>query len=1222
MAIEGSRQIADSTRTISGYNVKEVAFKRALIVDEDGEGVETQLCFRTQKSLSTSPSDTNDFTIYAWMNNDWAEICQGTISVEYASQDKEMDSTQAPSKHSQLLDDFERGSKLCREVIDSTQYYENLATFGYDFGRTFQKLHTLKYCDADEATCKISIEDGLGEEGNRLADHVVHPIDLDAVLQLGTAAISHGSWTAIPVMVPTQLKSLWISHELLKLKAKDELDAYAKTSFRGYREIDFTITALNGDGSPQVIVEGFRETAASNLDRDSAVSDPRRLCYSIEMKPDLEMLKDQHIMDIMDATQPSFVLTPPEDIDRQELVSLFYMTDALKALKPAEIEKMPWYLKKYCEWMDHRFDQKTYESLLSVNNNTELTNPATQEKFLNAFAANSPEGELIVETGRNLVPILRGERDALDLLFNGDLVKNFYLSPCFKLIYTKLSVYLDFLSHKNPGLKILEIGAGTGASTVPITGALAASGKDIPRFEKYVYTDISPAFFEKARERFSAFTNRMEFRVLDAEKDLGEQGFGDEKYDMIVAGLVLHATADLNVTLQNVKKLLKPGGKLFLIEPTNPTSNRVGFSFGLLSGWWLGVEENRFWGPLLCNADWRDVLKANGFSGAELFVSDTTGDEARQTYSAFIATAEGAEDLDSPREGNKVKVVTAKGSTLQTQVANGLKKSLGSTKSSVVDIVSVQELQKLDLKGFTCIFLLELETPFIYSMTSEAFNAVKACISSAEGIIWVTQGCGIPGSQPELGIISGLARNVMSENLDKSFVEVSFEAQTPPEQTISKITKVYQHSLTTETSQKEVEYVEKDGLLCLSRVAEAKALNQKLHDKLVRQNPIDLAFGESPDRALKLTVASPGLLDTLQFEDDGSADLPMGSDEVEIRVKASGMNFKDVMVAVGQVPSNTLGHECSGIVTRAGRSAGFSPGDRVCCFSVTGSYKTLVRTDKCAVAKIPSDMSFSTAAGLPVVFCTAYYGLVTLAHLQKGESVLIHSAAGGVGQAAVQIAKHLKANIFATVGTDEKKKLLVDLYGIPEDHIFSSRNTTFAKSLIAMNGGVDVVLNSLSGEGLKASWSCVAPLGRFIELGKTDINSREGLSMAPFTRSVTFSSVDLGFIMDKSKPLMKRIMDSVMGLLTGNSQPLKIPQPVHTYKVSEIEDAFRFMQTGKSSGKIVVEMLDDAVVPVSLFCAILPSGWGVLPLDQYTNNLRLFQAPKILTNSKGMRLTP
>ena len=579
---------------------------------------------------------------------------------------------------------------------------------------------------------------------------------------------------------------------------------------------------------------------------------------------------------------------------------------------------------------------------------------------------------------------------------------------------------------------------------------------------------------------------------------------------------------------------------------------------------------------MLSEAHWHERLLENGFSGAELCLPDSE-DTRKHTYSIVISTAH---VTNVPQRKNRKTVIVASDkSSLQTRVASEIKSSLQLAARSLCEVISLQEVASKNLKNTLCIFLPELETPFLARMSCHDFATLKAIILSADGVLWVTQGCGECPRRPGLGLVTGFGRNVRSESLGMKFVELAINIESSPSQTVNHIMKVYRKNLVLE-EQDEPEYMERDGKLCISRVLEAQYLDKEIYARGPRQSAKMRSFGSDPNKALELGIGSPGLLDTLKFKDDDRFEWPIATDDVEIKVHSTGLNFKDVIIALGQYPGNHLGYECAGVVTRAGDSADFRPGDRVLCCTSTGGFNTYARSHATSTAKILAGLSFSAAAALPTAFCTAYYSLFNLAHLQEGEVILIHSGAGGVGQAAIQLAKLLKANVFTTVGTDEKKKFLMDTYGIPEDHIFSSRNTSFARVLMRMTNGVDVVLNSLSGQGMEASWSCLRRFGRFIELGKADINSHRGLPMSPFSQNVTFASVDLGLIMEEAKPTMATILNAVMALLTEFPARVAAPQPLHVYKVSDLEKAFRFMQSGKAIGKIVVEMQEGAIVPV------------------------------------------
>ncbi len=1206
MAIEAMRQLADPSRAISGYILKDVVFPRALLVSDSPEGVETQLLLRRRKN-STKPSvESSGFTIYALSNGEWSLVCEGAVTLEYADQ------SVRNSSNRELDDDkiratFDAGVKSCKETIHSTQFYKNLANLGFHFGPTFQPLEQIRYNDKGEAVATVRL-DGWKSKivSGEIKDHVIHPTAMDGLFQLGMAAISKGSWDAIPTMVPTQLKSLWISNNLLKRSDKSEIKMYTKPTFRGFREADFQIVALSSKNEVQITADGWRETALNSLEASSA-ENPGLSCYHIDWKPDPDMMDSTEIAALCDAATSRTVDPMGAMAHQLKVASAFFIVSALKTVPHVCGARAP-HLQRYVEWMQHQSacsDLETYLERDPIGKRV-LDEEPYRENFMREVSAQTPEGEIFVNVGRNLSKILRADTDLSEIFSSEELEQKLYSSPDVASSYAKVGTYLDLLAHKSPDLKILEVGAGIGFGTQKILESLYSSmctddtGRTILRCHKYDFTDTSAAVLKDAEERFKEHASQMSFAVLDVETDPLEQGFEAQQYDLVVCNLVFHTVADVGTTLQNIRTLLKRGGRLIVLEPTNPDSLRASFVFGLLPKWWRTIDGKRKLCPLLSSIDWHEALLANGFSGAEICLADSA-DAEKHTFSVIISTALEKElpTMDKPRTMIIVEGTCSKQNELAAQVQESLKST-----HCPIEVRKVQDIKPGDLSNTICISMLELETPFLVDMSEGDFIALKAMIKSAAGIFWVTQGCGERPLRPELGLVTGFGRNVSSESWGIRFIELALELGSSDAQIVDRILTVYQKSLITQEEDGESEYMEKDGRLCIGRAIEAQYLNESVGTKTIRQSPRMKTFGSDANRSLQLTIASPGLLDTFGFEDDPRFHTQLGSDEVELKVRATGVNFKDMMIALGQLAGNTLGYECAGIVTRAGSSVEYKPGDRVLCCTNTGAFSTYARAHASSMAKIPTHMSFCAAAALPTAFCTAYYALSTLAHLQEGESVLIHSGAGGVGQAAIQLAKILKANVFTTVGTEEKKHFLTETYGISPDHIFSSRGASFSGALKGMTDGVDVVLNSLSGEGLHESWSCIRPFGRFIELGKADINSGAGLSMSPFAKNVTFCSVDLGLVMDMARPVMAATLKAVMTLMTEQPASLPGPQPLHLYKVSEIENAFRFMQSGKHMGKIVVEMDDDAVVPVRL----------VLRSDEVSTNksTRLCQAPVLL----------
>ena len=576
------------------------------------------------------------------------------------------------------------------------------------------------------------------------------------------------------------------------------------------------------------------------------------------------------------------------------------------------------------------------------------------------------------------------------------------------------------------------------------------------------------------------------------------------------------------------------------------------------------------------------ALSQNCFSGSNICLRDYP-DPSRHIFSVIISTATATATEEEPSTTLDTVIIVEAGSLLQDKVAQEVQSLLTTLQGSLCEVASVSNIDSIDLRKKSCVFLPELESSFLYGIHDDMFGILRNLVGSAALLVWVTHGGDEASKKPEASLVTGLARSICSEEDDSSFVTLALSQASSTTKIASQIIKILQRPPRTLRGNNDSEYMEKNGMLYIGRVLEAQHLNDGIFTKMVGRNVERRALEKEAGRPLRLTIASPGLLDTFYFVDDEVYEKPLAADEVEIEVKVTGLNFKDVMIALGQVPEKNLGQECAGVLSRVGSSIEhLKSGDRV-CGATGGAFKTYVRCSAEFVVKIPDWMDFRIAATLPVVYCTAYYALHYLARLKERESILIHSGAGGVGQAAIQLAKLVNADIYVSVGSDEKKKLLKDLYDIPDEKFFSSRNMTFAQSIKRMTKGrgVDVVLNSLAGESLQKSWEFIAPFGRFIEIGKTDIQSHSHLSMSPFARNTMFASVDLGVIADKAKPFMGELMRAVMTLLTD--EPIKIyaPQPLHVYNGSHLEDAFRFLQTGKNTGKTVVEFRKEDIIHVS-----------------------------------------
>ncbi|MGD9633264.1 MAG: SDR family NAD(P)-dependent oxidoreductase [Pirellulales bacterium] len=349
----------------------------------------------------------------------------------------------------------------------------------------------------------------------------------------------------------------------------------------------------------------------------------------------------------------------------------------------------------------------------------------------------------------------------------------------------------------------------------------------------------------------------------------------------------------------------------------------------------------------------------------------------------------------------------------------------------------------------------------------------------------------------------------------------------------------------------------------------------------LQRDPAILATTDAAGAALTVPVGKPfqlritqsGSFDALRFV-PVEREAPQAG-QVEIEVRATGLNFSDVLKALGLYPGIKdaivpLGIEASGVVTAVGEGVTrFKVGDEV--FGVVPyAFASHARTAEYALVPKPKSIDHDEACTVPITFLTAYYGLVRLAQMQRGERLLIHAGAGGVGLAAIQIAQQLGVEIYATAGSDEKREFLRSL-GV--EHVYSSRSTAFAEEILADTNreGVDVVLNSLPGEAIAKSLSILRAYGRFLEIGKTDIYQNRMIGLLPFQDNLSYFAIDLDRMLRQRPDYIRNLFAEVMTFFAaGHYRPLMFTR----FEAEGTIDAFRYMSQRKNIGKVVVGIAD------------------------------------------------
>ncbi|WTL36057.1 SDR family NAD(P)-dependent oxidoreductase [Nocardia sp. NBC_01503] len=355
--------------------------------------------------------------------------------------------------------------------------------------------------------------------------------------------------------------------------------------------------------------------------------------------------------------------------------------------------------------------------------------------------------------------------------------------------------------------------------------------------------------------------------------------------------------------------------------------------------------------------------------------------------------------------------------------------------------------------------------------------------------------------------------------------------------------------------------------MCVDEPQIAVRRGQMLVPRLIRTRRPLPDFG---DRPWRLSAANAGTLDGLAFAAYPEAERPLAATEVRVAVHAAGLNFRDVVVALGMIDDDLpLGSEAAGMVVEVGSGVyDLAPGDRVLgVFS--GAFGPVAIADCRALVAMPRKWSYEQAASVPIAFLTAYHCLVNLAGIQPGEAVLVHAAAGGVGMAAVQIAQHLGAEVFGTAS--ESKWAELRALGLDAEHIASSRTLDFEKSF-GRSPGFDVVLNSLAGEFVDASLRLTRPGGRFIEIGKTDIRSVDEVGSAH--AGVIYTAFN--GLAEDTLELQGRLLQEIVDLIECGELNFL---PVATWSIDRAREAFRFLSMARHVGKLVLTiprgMADD-----------------------------------------------
>ncbi|KAH8160565.1 hypothetical protein CIB48_g7672 [Xylaria polymorpha] len=692
---------------------------------------------------------------------------------------------------------------------------------------------------------------------------------------------------------------------------------------------------------------------------------------------------------------------------------------------------------------------------------------------------------------------------------------------------------LDLIGHKYPGMKILEI-VNSDADLERKLPAVLEGDSSLKRYSSFTYLAVSDALVEASAEAYPD----------------GQSG----AYDLIILPDISSFDRPAANVVAALQPLLSENGRL-LVHKNHHTASALNDEFRtvlellsreLTSGTTL---------PDYHFSEWKGALDSSEIG---IRVVD-------QSVSGWTLLSE---PKQTPKPANDIVVLSRDNGVgaveFSRELANG---------GYNVHSASLSDENFTPQPNAIYVSIVELGSSlFNGNLNATEFANLQLLVDSTQAIFWLTSGDLLGKVDPNAAIVQGLGRTLQTEYIQLTFVTIDLDhsdARKAAEQTgrvLGRFSK--------ESDQIDKEYIVKDNVFHVSRLAQDALLDKEYGEIINREAAEEQYNATTP---IRLDIEKIGLLDTLHFKtDERSRELKV--DEAEVEVKAVGLNMKEYATFRGSFHSESLSHEGAGIVRRVGSGVtNVKVGDKVCWMG-KGLFGNIERFKAMHLHQMHDNdgLSFEEMAGMPLVFATAIYGLLYLGRLRKGEKVLIHSATGGVGLAAVQIAKMVGAEIFATVGTPAKREFLIRNYGIEDSHIFNSRDTSFAAGIMAAtNGrGVDVALNSLVRELLAASWSVMANNGRHIEIGRTDIMEFGILDLNVFKRNTTFSAFDFGVVADDHPEIVADVMKDVMKYLReGKIRPL---EPMALFPATQVSAAFAEFANPHRIGKVVVSFSPTA----------------------------------------------
>ncbi|EGC38591.1 hypothetical protein DICPUDRAFT_75833 [Dictyostelium purpureum] len=784
--------------------------------------------------------------------------------------------------------------------------------------------------------------------------------------------------------------------------------------------------------------------------------------------------------------------------------------------------------------------------------------------------------------------------DTPQSLYEGGLLDHFYqrsnfVRPVNNLLSEIVSESIKPIINEPIVFRIIEFGGGVGSLSVLILEKINKLLNDNPTSNidiEYTWSDISASFFSDVKEKLSNIKGvNLIYRTLDLDKSLKDQDLKASYYDMVVMSNVLHVVKHLKIILNEIHNILTPNGQIIFVEPPYK-SLYLDSIFGVFPQWWPSPEDidirkdrscmkQESWYKLLNDCNYKDTT-VSGNPNA-IFLIQTRKQNINEMVLSNIETMKQLTSHDNiilfgnSRYCTQINESFKSNKLLSSKIIqidnfydlnNWTVKSIDSIRQSKTLIIFMKAIDPLYINNFKEITFeyIQINQMLLQFEIESFFKHVLILLNSTSNNYLSSS-------------INGAAK-YLAEFPQLDLYSLDFDNTSIQNENILSLIDI----LINPTTNIQREFTIKNNTVYYERYKKQTKIKQSFTSNSFETNKDNLMIQLDPNLEYKLKTKKQELK----------------PNEIEVQIKGTGINYKDYLMYIGQISNNVdlkygkeeevenginqmpnIGNDFSGIITRCGSDVKkFKIGDEVLGVATKTSGSHIIMDYNFVYYK-PSNVSFIQAASIPTIYVTTLHSIYYIGNLQTNQTILIHSAAGGVGLSALELlkCKQHKGYIFLTVGSKDKEEYLINKYGSFITGIYSSRNKNYVHQIKNKlkqlecdqdHQGVDLIINTLSSEYMDSNFQCLNTCGRIVDLSITHLTPNDYMTNNHFKYNYGYNNVEL---VEFSGPLFKSILKKVVKLFNSNKLELI---PIIEYSNGQFKDAIEYINQRQHIGKIVV----------------------------------------------------